>query len=111
MLKSEQLSTASLEGDHDFLLGEINRAQQRIKEEIQQLESNVQLDLNLERKRRADLMADIEGRASEVGRYLTGKGREIEANLLAVSRQAMTAIGASAALLLGGFLVYKLSQD
>ncbi|PJF17631.1 hypothetical protein PSACC_02576 [Paramicrosporidium saccamoebae] len=111
LLKTETLGNTALNKDYEFLLGEISRTQQRIKEETQHLESSVKLDLNLERKRRADLMAEVDGKAAEVGRYLGQKTEEIQKNLQAVSRQAMTAIGSSAAALLFGFLVYKLSQN
>jgi hypothetical protein len=111
LLKTETLGNNALNKDYEFLLGEISRTQQRIKEETQHLESNVKLDLNLERKRRADLMAEVDGKAAEVGKYLGEKAEEIQNNLQAISRQAMTAIGSSAAVILLGFLVYKLSQN
>lgn len=107
MQQSEATTAAALATDYDFVLGEVNRTRQRIKDEAQQLESNVQLDLNLERKRRTDLLADVEGKGAVAGGFLERRAGEIEERLRTVAKQAMRAIMALGASMLGGFVGYK----
>lgn len=107
MQQLEQNTAASQTADQEFILAEINRTRQQIKDEVQQLEASIKLDLNLERKRRSDLIADIEGKGRMVGEYLEQKEREIQDSLKTVARQAMTAIGSSAGIIIFGFLLYK----
>lgn len=104
----ERSSTATLGNEQEMLLSEINRTLLQLREEARQLQSNIALDLNLERKRRADLMGEIESRAKQAAAYLEAREGEIGSSLGMVAKQAMTAIGATATLILGGFLVYKL---
>lgn len=104
----ERSSAATLGNEQDVLLSEINRTLLQLREEARQLQSNIALDLNLERKRRADLMGDIGGKAKQAAAYLEAREGEIGHSLGMVAKQAMTAIGAAATLILGGFLVYKL---
>ena len=105
--QTEATSTAALATDYDFLLGEINRTRQRIKEELQQLESNVQLDLNLERKRRTELLAEVEAKNKIACAFLEEKANEIDTSLRQLSRQAMSAITALGTALLVAFIGYK----
>lgn len=107
MQQLEATAAAALATDYDFVLGEVGRTRQRIKEEAQQLESNVQLDLNLERKRRTDLLADVEGKGTVAGSFLERRTGEIEERLRAVAKQAMRAIIALGTSMLGGFVGYK----
>ena len=107
MQQSEATSRAALATDYDFLLSEINRARQRIKDESQQLESNVQLDLSLERKRRTELLGEVESKGREAGRFLAGKAEEIDMELKTVGRHAMTAIFTLGATIILGFVGYK----
>lgn len=109
--QSEQTSSAALSTDYDFLYGEIQRTRQRITEESQQLESNVQLDLNLERKRKTDLTKEMEVRAKSASNYLDSREIEIKSSLESVSKQAMTAIGSTAGAILLAFLGYKLFSE
>jgi len=107
MQQSEATSKAALATDYDFLLSEINRTRQRIKDESQQLESNVQLDLNLERKRRTELLGEVESKGGEAGSFLVGKAEEIDVELKTVGRHAMTGIFTLGATIILGFVGYK----
>lgn len=107
MQQLEQNTAASQSADQDFILAEITRTRQQLKEEVQQLEASIKLDLNLERKRRADLTAEVEAKGDMVREYLEQKEQEIQSGLKTVARQAMTAIGSSAGIIIFGFLLYK----
>lgn len=108
MQQAEHGNAAAFSTDYEFLMNEIIRTKQRIKEEAQQLESNVQLDLNLEGKRRADLLGEVEEKAKVASDYLENKADLVQKSLKQLSLQAMRAIGGSAAAILLGFLSYKL---
>ena len=111
MKQSEQTSSAALSTDYELLCGEIQRTRQRITEESQQLESNVQLDLNLERKRKTDLTKEMDVKAKSASDYLDSKEVEIKGSLESISKQAMTAIGSTAGVILLAFLGYKLFSE
>lgn len=104
----EATTTAALATDYDFLLGEIARARDRLRDEATSVQSNVQLDLNLERKRRAELIGEVEGKGLVANRFLEEKSQDIDRHLKQLARQAMTAIIALGTTMISTFIGYKI---
>ena len=109
MHQLERNATGTVAGDQEYLLAEINRTRQSIREELQQLESNVKLDLNLEGRRRTDLMAEVGTKARGAQEYLAARTGEIQSGLKSLATQAMTSIAATAAVIVFCYVTYKLT--
>lgn len=71
---------------------EMAQTKARLTEERRQLESGIQLDLNIEGKRRQEARVDLERRIAETATYEEAKMTELKAGLEQISLQAKAAI-------------------
>lgn len=109
MQQLEQSTAATLSHDHQNLLSTLHQTRQQIMEEIGRLESSSKLDLDLERRRRLELVEEMDRKRVMVEEFLTQKETEIRAALGTVAKQAMSAIAASATIIMLGFIIYRLA--
>lgn len=95
--------------DHDKLLAQITRTRSTLTEEATRMQSSVQLDLNLEGKRREEGRAETEGKMTEAGRLVEDKGNEIHKRLKAVGNVTFRIAFGVPTMILVGFILSKLS--
>ncbi len=96
--------------DPSGLEKEIQLTGQQLSDEIRQLQADLQLEANLEAKRREDERKILETKMVEVELYGAERVAFANEHLNRVSRQALTAIGGFIGVLATLFLSYSLSK-
>ena len=96
--------------DPSGLEKEIQLTGQQLSDEIRQLQADLQLEANLEAKRREEERKVLEGKMAEVELYASERVAFANEHLDRVSRQALTAIGGFIGVLATLFLSYSLSH-
>lgn len=92
IFSSQKEIMETLRLDYTNLEQEINQTQQKMSNETRQLESGMQLDLNFEVKRRAEMRQEIDQKTELAGQYANEQLNAIQEDLQQVSKQARTAI-------------------
>jgi len=92
ILTSQQEQTQGLRQDYTSLEQEIQQTSHHILNETKQLESGIQLDLNMEGKRRAEAKEEISCKTEALGQYTDEQLKIIDSDLQSVSKQARSAV-------------------
>lgn len=92
LMTTQQDIVQTLREDYTALDQEIAQTQVNSMNEIKQLEAGIQLDLNMEVKRRAEAREEIDLKADMAGGYSDGQIGSIQEDLALVSKQARSAI-------------------
>lgn len=101
----------TLRNDYAALHQEIAQTQVDGKHENRQLESGMQLDLNLEEKRRSESKGEIDQKAAGIEGYAEERITEIQEDLSTVSKQARSAIFAFGSVALASLVMYHVSSS
>ena len=97
--------------DPSGLEKEILLTGQQLSDEIRQLEADLQLEANLEAKRREEERKILEEKMKNVSLYAAERVAFVNEHLDRMSRQALTAIGGFVGVLATLFLTYSLSTN
>lgn len=92
LMSAQQDIVQTLQQDYTALDQEISQTQMNALNEIKQLESGIQLDLNMEVKRRAEAREEIDLKTEMAGGYSDEQLGSIQEDLSVVSKQARSAI-------------------
>lgn len=92
LMSTQQDIVQTLKQDYTALDQEIAQTQVNVLNEIKQLESGIQLDLNMEVKRRAEAREETDLKTEMAGRYTDEQLSSIQEDLAVVSKQARSAI-------------------
>ena len=103
----ESKNGAALARELEHVQAELGRTRQTIKEGVQQLEGDIQLDLNLEAARRAKILEQIGRAATDAEDHVQRRSAHMRSGLAVVAKQARFAIGAVAAAITLAFVSYR----
>jgi uncharacterized membrane-anchored protein YhcB (DUF1043 family) len=92
LMSTQQDIVQTLKQDYTALDQEVAQTQVNVLNEIKQLESGIQLDLNMEVKRRAEARVETDVKTELTGRYTDEQLGSIQEDLAVVSKQARSAI-------------------
>lgn len=99
----------SIHQDYTGLDQEIGQTQHSLLNDTKQLESGIQLDLNMEVKRRHEAREEIVKKAESIAAYADEQLETIQADLTTVSKQARSAIIAFGSVAFVSLVIYHAS--
>lgn len=99
----------SIRQDYTSLDQEIGQTQHSLLNDTKQLESGIQLDLNMEVKRRHEAREEIDRKAESLAAYANEQLERVQEDLAAVSKQARSAIIAFGSVAFMSLVMYHAS--
>lgn len=109
LASAEAAGSAGVTAESDLLLAEIGRTRDRVREEAQQLEAAVELDMSLERKRREQSLGEeASAAAADAEARVRVCAADMASELASTSSAALLGVGAMGLVVLGVFVIFRI---
>lgn len=109
--RTQKADETRLTNEAEFITSEVTRTVQQVKEEAQKLSADVQLDVNLERKRRETARNELSvKRMQAVSELVARAAARMQSELDVVSMRITSSISAIAAATIVIFVLYESSK-